>query len=265
MQNNFLRFPIRTVIATATVALFSGPASGFAPGEVCAATGICGLAQAIDDEQMAGVAGKFTIAGEVVGMNLIMTSSWQAANGQRLDAAAALSVALPNSGHAQAHFSASASATDPQNSENPPPGSTGIVSQGSGLQSIAGVAQVIQVAGDGNGASNRASVQATTNNVVASGGNEQLKASYVASNGAEAVVSIANNGVSLRLTVPAVGNAQQQVNMAGMGSIQQNIQIAASRQQVVNQMQLQLQLLPYSNAVLASQGLSQSLNMLRGR
>jgi hypothetical protein len=53
--------------------------------------------------------------------------------------------------------------------------------------------------------------------------------------------------------------------MAGMGSIQQNIQIAASRQQVVNQMQLQLQLLPYSNAALASQGLSQSLNMLRGR
>jgi hypothetical protein len=268
MQNNFLHFTIRTVIAAATVALFSSPASGFAPGKVCEATGICGQAQAIDDEQMAGVAGKFTIAGEVVGMNLIMTSSWQAANGQRLDAAAGLSVALPGSGHAQAHFSTRASATDPQNSQNQPNqplGSTGIVSHGSGLQSIAGVAQVIQVAGNGNDASNRASVNVTTNNVVASGGNEQLKASYAASNGAEAAVSIANNGVSLRLTMPAVGSAQQQVNMAGMGSIHQNIQIAASRQQVVNQMQLQLQLLPYSNAVLASQGLSHSLNMLRGR
>jgi hypothetical protein len=265
MQNIFFRFPIRTAIAAATVALFSSSASGVTPIKVCHASGLCGVAQVISDEQMAGVAGKFTIAGEVVGMNLTMTSSWQAANGQRLDASASMSVALPASGNAHAHFSTQASATEPQDSGAPSNTPTGTVSQGRGVQNVAGVSQVIQVAGNGNGASNHASIHVTTENLAANSGNGQLHASYAASNGAAAKVDIANNAVSLRLTMPAAGSAQQQINAAGMGNIHQNIQIATSGQQVVNQMHLQLQLQPYSNAILASQGLSNSLNMMRGR
>jgi hypothetical protein len=265
MRNIFSRFPIRTAIAAATVALFSSPASGGIPIKVCHANGMCGVAHAIDDEQMAGVAGKFTIAGEVVGMNLTMTSSWQAANGQRLDASASMSVALPASGNAHAHFSTQASVTEPQDSGISPNAPTGTVSQGRGVQNVAGVSQVIQVAGNSNGASNRASIHVTTENLAANSGNGQLHASYAASNGAEAMVNIANNAVSLRLTMPAAGSAQQHINAIGMGNLHQNIQIAANRQQVVNQMHLQLQLQPYSSAILASQGLSHSLHMMRGR
>ena len=265
MHTIFLRFPLWSAIAAATVALFSSHANSATPLKVCHASGTCGVAHAIDDEQMAGVAGKFTIAGEVVGMNLRMASSWQAANGQRLDASASMSVTLPASGNAHAHFSTQASATDPQNSGVPSYASTGTVSQGTGVQNVAGVSQVIQVAGNANGASNRASIHVTTGNVVASDGNGRLNAFYGAPNGAQASVDIANNGVSLRLTMPAGGSAQQQINMAGMGNIHQNIQIAASRQEVMNQLHLQLQMRPHSAAVIASQGLSQALNMLRGR
>jgi hypothetical protein len=256
-------FRRRTAIAMA-VAFMCGPAIA-TPIKVCDASGPCGLVQAIDDAQLADVAGKFTIAGEVVGMSLHMTSSWQSANGQRLDGAASVSIALPNSGQAQAHFSSHAGGTDPQNPAMASTGANQSVSHGSGLQSIAGVAQVIQVAGDGNGALNRASVRVTTDSAAAGGGNGRLNASYAASNGAQASVNIGDNGVAMRLTMPGAGIAQQQINMAGSGSIHQNIQVAANQQQVVNQMHLQLQIQPYNNAVVASQGLAQALNMLRGR
>jgi hypothetical protein len=265
MQNFFFRFPSRAAIAVATVVLFSSPASGATSINICHASGMCGVARAISDEQLADVAGKFTIAGEVVGMNLTMTSSWQAANGQRLDASASMSVALPASGNTHAHFSTQASVTEPQISGAPANVPTGTVSQGSGVQNVAGVSQVIQVAGNGNGASNRASVHVTTENLAANSGNGRLHASYAASNGAQASVDIGNNAVSLRLAMPAAGSAQQQINGTGMGNLHQNIQIAANGQQVINQMHLQLQLQPYSNAFLTSQGLSNSFNMIRGR
>lgn len=266
VQKSFLDAALRAAITASALVLVAGPTQAHTVFKICGDSGGdggCGLAQAIDDEQMAGVAGKFTIAGEVVGMNLTMTSSWQAANGQRLEASAGISIALPNSGQAQAHFDAQASGTDPQSQAALAGG--GIVHQGDGIRTVRGVGQVIQVAGDGNGAANHAAVRVTTDKVLAAGGNGRLNASHVAANGAQASVSIANNGVSLQLSMPDAGSARQQVNLAGMGNIHQNIQIAAHGQQVVNQLQLQLQMQPATRAAVAAQGLASSLNMLRGR
>jgi hypothetical protein len=224
---------------------------------------VCGQVQAIDDAQMAAVAGKFTIAGEVVGMNLMMSSSWQAANGQNLEGKLTLSVGLPNSGNAHVQYGTQASGTDAQEAA-----ATGVapsvatVGGGAGLQRVSGVSQLIQVAGDGNGASNRSSIELTSNTLNGIAGNGQLSASYKAANGAEAAVNIANNDAALRLTMPGAGLVQQQINGSSM---HQSIQIAADRQQVLNQLQLQVQMRPLSNAMQGAQGLSQSINMLRGR
>jgi hypothetical protein len=265
MYDRLIGFPARTMAAAAIAALFCNPAGAFVPAKACDEIGICGSAQAIDDEQMAHVAGKFTIAGTVVGMNLAMTSTWQAANGQRLEGRANLSVALPGSGQAHAQFHAQANVTDPDHSDGLLRGAAATVIPSAGLQSIAGVGQVIQVAGDGNGTLNRAAISVSADSIAADSGNGQLSASRSAANGAEATVHIVDNSVSLSLRMPGAGSAQQQINMAGMGNIQQHIQIAADRQQVMNQMQLQLQIQPYGAAASASQGLSQALNMLRGR
>lgn len=256
---------ISTALVTGVTCLMSVPASAAVPLQVCGQYGLCGVVHAIDDAQMASVAGKFTIAGEVVGMNLRLSSSWHGAHGQHLEAAASVSIALPGSGHAHARFDAQASASDPQNGPDASANAVASVHQGSGTQHVRGVGQVIQIAGDGNGAANRTAIHVTHDNVVTNGGNGNLNASYAAANGATASVNIANNGVSLELMMPSAGSARQQINLAGMGNIHQNIQIAADRQHVVNQMQLQLQMRPATAAALASRGVSGSLNMLRGR
>jgi hypothetical protein len=78
-------------------------------------------------------------------------------------------------------------------------------------------------------------------------------------------VAIANNGAVLRIEMPNVGVLEQQVNGASSGNIQQRIQIAANRQQVFNQLQLQVQVMPLNPAMQAAQGLTRAINMLRGR
>jgi hypothetical protein len=265
MHRHSLLHPGTALAVLMGTALPCVPASAAHALTVCAADGRCGRVQAIDDMQMAAVAGKYTVAGEVVGMNLTMASSWQSANGQNLEGKAMLSIALPQSGHAQARYGTQVSATDPQQTSASTGDAPGTVSTGSGLQGINGVSQVIQIAGDNNGAANHAQVNVTTAPIGTLTGNGQLNASYRAANGAQASAAITGNGVSLRLTMPGAGIAGQQINAGNLANIQQNIQFAADRQQVMNQLQLQLQIQPPSGALLASSGVGQALNMLRGK
>lgn len=251
--------------ALLSATLFSVPAYAERALRVCTTNGQCGQAQPINELQLAGVAGKYTIAGDVVGMNLTMASSWQAANGQNLEGKATLSIALPDSGSAQVKFGTHASATDPRDTATGSAMPSGTVSAGSGLHGIEGVSQVIQIAGDGNGAANRAQVNVTTESIGATSGNGQTNASWQAANGAQASAAIAANGVSLQLTMPGAGTVRQQINAAALGGIQQHIQFAGDRQQVMNQLQLQLQIRPPGNAQLASSGFAQALDMLRGK
>lgn len=230
---------------------------------VCTDAGLCGLAQEVDEVQLAAAAGKFTIAGEVVGLNLVMASSWQTANGQNLEAKAMLAVRLPGSGNAQIQVGAQASGTEAAPAPFFIP--TSSVGGGAGLRTVGGVAQLIQVAGDGNGATNRGTINIDTTPLPDIAGNGLPSASYKAANGAQVHVDVARNGAVLRMQIPNVGVLEQQVNGAASGNIQQRIQIAANRQQVLNQLQLQVQMVPLSRAVQAAHGLTQAINMLRGR
>ncbi|WP_317202191.1 hypothetical protein [Janthinobacterium sp.] len=227
---------------------------------VCTEGGLCGEVRAIDDEQMAAVAGKFTIAGEVVGMNLLLHSAWQAADGQRLEASATLAVRLPASGQSGVWTDAraSGSAATPA----PPQPAGGFVDGGAGLRGMNGVAQLIQVAGNGNGAANRGTLEIGTRALANPAGNGQVSAAYQAANGAQARVDVNNSGAALRLTMPT-GMAMQNVSTSGI--IGQHIAIAGDRQQVLNQLQLQVQILPMSSALYGASGFTQALNMLRGR
>lgn len=231
---------------------------------VCGSTGGCGSVRSVDDDQLASVAGKFTIAGEVVGMSLTMTSSWQSANGQRLEATAGMTLSLPASGRAAASVHAHADGTQASAGKATAPAGRQVY-QGQGLHSVNGVTQVIQVAGDDNDAINRAAVRVSGDAITHAGGNGRTQASFVAANGARAEVSIARNGAGISLTLPDAGSARQQVNMAGTGPVHQGIQIAADGQMASNALQLQLQTRQPGHLATSALGVQRSLDMLRGR
>lgn len=230
---------------------------------VCGSAGDCGRVLPVDDDQLAHVAGKYTIAGEVVGMSLTMTSSWQSSNGQRLEAAGGVTISLPGSGRTSAGVHAQASGNGSTSS-----GSSGTPRQvymGEGLRSVNGVTQVIQVAGDGNVAANRSAIQVSYEPQNFLHGNGQSQASYGADNGARADVSIDSNGVMMTLSLPDGSAARQRINMAGTGQVHQGIQIAGDGHSVTNALQLQLQMQQLGRAAAGAQGLHRSLDMLRGR
>lgn len=258
------RAPSRLRFARLGCALAALLAAGTAGAAltVCPKDGPCGQVRAIDDDEMAAVAGKFTIAGEVVGMNLMLRSAWQAADGQLLEASATLAVRLPASGQAGVWTDAKAGGGEP-NPATPTQAGIGTVIGGAGLRNVNGVAQLIQVAGDGNGAANRSTIEVGTGALAAPGGNGQTGAIYRANNGAQASVRLSDSGAELRLTLPS-GVAEQHINTAGSLAIAQSIRIAADRQQTLNTLQLQVQILPPSSAMQAAQGLARSLSMLRG-
>ncbi|MGV8892115.1 MAG: hypothetical protein ACOH2K_04045 [Burkholderiaceae bacterium] len=258
-----------TVISTAAIsAMYALPANASSILRICTIEGLCGEAKTISEAQMADVAGKFTVAGDVVGMQLNMVSSWQAGNGQKLEGTATLAIGLPNngrSGYSITQASASGSETSATDMAGTP-NASGNVKGSAGLNNINGASQVIQVAGNGNGASNLTAIEVTSGNLNVPIGNGLSSATYIANNGSEAQVDIVNNSISVQLKMPSnTGIAQQNVNIANSGNIHQNIQIASSNQHVINQLQLQIQVKPMTNLGLAQQGLNQALGSLRGQ
>lgn len=233
--------------------------------KVCSAQGSCGEAQLLDDEQLAAEAGKFTIAGDVVGMTINMLSSWQTGNGQHLQGKANVSITLPNGGNpAHSSIHTEASISGPQDAA--PTVTTGSVAGGSGIRNVNGVSQLVQIAGDGNGAVNSTGIDVSSTPAINSAAaNGAANATYTAANGAQASANVGSNGIRLTLSVPGAGLAQQQVNAAGLGNLQQSIQINANQQQIINQMQLQIQMRPLTGNQLAAQGFSNAINALRGK
>ncbi|MEO8598689.1 MAG: hypothetical protein ABI656_02545 [bacterium] len=261
-----IAWQLTVVSAAAISAMYALPANASSILRICTIEGLCGEAETISEAQMANVAGKFTVAGDVVGMQLNMVSSWQAGNGQKLEGTATLAIGLPNNGQSGYSITqASASGTNAPDMAGTP-NASGNVKGSAGLNKINGASQVIQVAGNGNGASNLTAIEVTSGNLSVPTRNGSSSATYRANNGSEAQVDIVNNSISVQLKMPSnTGIAQQNVNIANSGNIHQNIQIASSNQHVINQLQLQIQVKPMTNLGLAQQGLYQALGSLRGR
>lgn len=259
-----MRLATLLLLAAAAMSVGTTHAATALALKICGAGGACGEAHVVDDSEMAEVAGKFTIAGQIVGMNLLMTSSWQAPNGQKLDGMAAVALRLPGDGSTgRLSTQASATGSDPT-TQAPASATSNTVTGGKGLDNVNGVSQAVQVAGNSNAAKNSAAVQVTTGALSDYAGNGTTTAAYRGANGAQATVDMSNNSVMLQLQTPD-GMARQSVNDANSGNIHQNIQIAANRQAVVNQLQLEVQVRPLTAMGLANQGLLQSVNALRGR
>jgi len=260
-MNRFLFARIAPVAACAALLGTASTASASQPFRVCSSDGLCGHAQAVDEALLGTIVGRYTVAGQVVGMNLQMLSSWQAANGQKLEGKAGLSIALGHGGTPRVSVSAAASGADAPDLPTALPASAGSISGGAGLQTVDGAVQLVQIAGDGNSAINRTQIGVGTTPLPALAANGASQASYLAANGASASAAITGSGMALRLQMPGMGVVQQQFNP----NVQQAIQFAGNGQQVLNQLQLQLQMQSPTRAALASAGVGQALNMLRGK
>jgi hypothetical protein len=218
--------------------------------------------QAVDDDVLAGQTGKYAGASMISGFVLNLLSQWQLPNGAAAVAQGSLAVSTNGNGTMSAQVSTSAQVVNGTNTGSTGANPNASVTGGQGI-SVNGVAQVTQVAGNGNVGSNTATIDFSPASFapVPGGTNSPTANASNASGSIKANIAFGNGGVTVSLQTPS-GLAAQSIapnNMQQPGAIAQLLQIAGNGQAVTNQLQLRLQTQQLSGNLLRQLGVMQAL------
>lgn len=217
----------------------------------------------VSDPELNALRGRYTVGSNAVAwFGVKMISTWQTSAGQTLQGTMAVSMNFRGQQSVpQITFQPSVSITS-ANAVVPMP-VTGRSVDGSGLANVSGVVQSVQVAGDGN----------LANNVVRMNVSDGGTASTIASaDSTQAVTTTTQDGASASATFDGK-NAGVQLNVAGVGSVQQwirngslgqTVQLAADNQSVSNVMQIDLIRQSLAMNTQLSQSVAQAINLTRG-
>lgn len=258
-----------TVVALlSALATFSPAASSAVLGDLPPMDGLQN-AEEVSDEILGNLRGKFVGGGKIVNFGVQMVSTWQNVQGQMLSAAANLNVNIANATQPVVQFVPHLTIVEATAAAPAPITTTGQTATGNGVSNVNGVAQSIQIAGDGNRIGNDASISifsgpppALPSGPATTG---PQTASLTSSSGATVSASVQGNGIAVGITVPSIGQALQQIKgtAASGGGVAQMVQAAGNMQWIQNRMNIYVNLQP-SGVASAPAALSSSLNTLRG-
>lgn len=218
----------------------------------------------IPDPELNALRGRYTIGDNAVAwFGVQMISTWQTASGQTLQGT--LAVSMDFNGHQtqpRITFQPSVSITR-ADAVLPMPVNVATRSvDGSGLANVGGVLQSVQVAGDGNLASNVVKLN-VSNSGVASGttsGSSQNSAS-AQQDDASATAAFNGKDASVQLDVNGLGSVQQWIRN---GSLGQSVQLTADSQAVSNLMEIDLVRQTLAANAQLSQNVAQAISLARG-
>ena len=215
----------------------------------------------IPDPELGLMRGRFAVGNnQVLWFGVSMISSWQTTGGQLLQGRLDVGFDFSN-GNPVVTFTPNVVLTDEQAPMPLPAGHRTVDS--AGLANVNGLVQGVQVAGDGNAASNVTSLTVRDGDVPAmAGSGSTASGSLDATSGAaSANVHYDGNGARVLLQVAGHGAAEQWIRAGSMG---QSIRLTSDGQAVSNQLHLDLvrRSLP-ANAML-NQNVAQALVATRG-
>lgn len=214
----------------------------------------------IPDPELNLMRGRYTVGGNTVAwFGVTMISNWQAANGQVLQGALTLGMDFRKGGAPKVSFSPSVSITA---ANAPLPDSSGRSIDGSGLANVSGLSQSVQIAGDGNRASNVLQLNVRNDGVVqGDAGSAGAGSASTRMGDASAVASFDGNAAQLQLQVEGQGAVQQWLRS---GSVGQSIQLMADGQQAGNRLQIDLVRQSLGGNLPLSQNVAQAITLNRG-
>lgn len=216
-------------------ALLLAPALGARAADSAPGTGLHELA----DTELNAMRGRYTVDDHTVAwFGVTMISTWQTASGQLLQGTLAFGMDFGN-GKGQPTLNFTPSVTLTKADAPVPMPATGTRSvDGSGLANVGGLLQSVQVAGDGNLASNVARLTIRDGNAPATTGRATGTGGASVSDG-NASVSVGFDGQSagVQLSIDGQGTVQQWIRN---GSLGQSVQLAADGQSVSNRLEIDL-------------------------
>lgn len=214
----------------------------------------------IPDAELGLMRGRF-IAGDnkVLWFGVSMISTWHTSSGQTLQGRLGIGFDFSD-GSPVLSFSPNVVLTD-ENAPMPVPSGTRSIDS-SGLANVGGLVQGVQVAGDGNAASNVTSLTLREGEVpVASGAGAAPGAISRNAGMATASVSFDGNRAGVLLEVQGHGAAEQWISSGSMG---QSIRLASDGQAVSNQLHLDLVRASLPATAMLNQNVAQALATTRG-
>jgi hypothetical protein len=252
-----------------------------------AATG-SGISEMSDDE-LAGMRGRYTVGdNSVAWFGVSMISTWQTATGQVLESTMKVAMDFSHGGNVpKVTFTPTVNITPadapmPQSATTQvaaaapnvaPVPSTPVATQteaepqrsvdASGLQNVAGLVQSVQVAGDGNAATNNTQLTVRDGSAPPTPAATVINTatSTVTDGAATATANYGNGAAGVLLLIAGQGEVQQWIRN---GSVGQSIQLTGDAQQVSNRLQLDLVRQTMSNNLPLNQNVAQAITLARG-
>ncbi|MCX4192528.1 hypothetical protein [Methylophaga sp. OBS1] len=206
--------------------------------------GVFANAHELSDDVLGETRGKFVSGGQIMTFGVQMMTEWITSSGEVINASGRLAISM-GQGQPRVSFEPVINVHQVQVNQVAVSQGTNVVSGSKGLDSVTGVVQSIQVAGNANGIGNSIGVSVRRYN----GGhgvntsNSPGNLNVITPSGNAASVSLANNGLSVAVDVVDQGQAQQAIRSIsqGNGQVMQSVRLGGSLNQIRNMINLDIQ------------------------
>ena len=186
----------------------------------------------LKDQELANLRGRYVMPGRIVSFGIVMTSTWQNANGEVIGATSSMQIQQST---IKPQFYVSM--IDETGNGSTISQGTGTVSGGNGLSTTQGVTQVVRAAGDNNTAYNNVDINVSkVNQAPAAQQQGQVLnpgESIGGSNGAGSM-SVSSNGAGVQLNIVANNNQGSSMQRLAQGGLMQNTTLLGNSNQVRN-------------------------------
>ncbi|QBF26698.1 hypothetical protein EXN22_13705 [Pseudomonas tructae] len=188
----------------------------------------------LKDQELANLRGRFVMPGRIVSFGIVMSSTWQNANGEVIGAKSSMQIQQTT---LKPQFYVSMIDEKGTGSTHAQSTGTGSVSGGNGLNSTEGVTQVVRAAGDNNTAYNNVDINVTKASqapVTAQEGQALAAGStLVGANGAGSL-SVTSTGSGVQFNIVANNNQGNTVQRLAQGGLMQNTTLLGAGNRVSN-------------------------------
>jgi len=232
-------------------------------------THIFNHAAELSDEALAGMRGRYVAPGEILYFGVDMVTQWQTSDGRTLNSGVNLSV--DKQFHPTITIVTQNSASS-SGAASPLSGGHGNVTISGGLGNVSGVAQSIQIGGDGNAIRNDLNMNIklnasdmNTNGAASQGiGLNGAGSKTIDDNGSTTTVTLSGNTLSMTVDVAGQGQVLQQIRGGANGNagFLQSARIGGDLNQIRNVININAGLSGASG--MSAPGLQGALETLRG-
>lgn len=186
----------------------------------------------LKDQELANLRGRYVLPGRIISFGVVMSSTWQNANGDVIGAKTSMQVQQST---IKPQFYVSM--IDEKGSGSSSTRGTGSVTGGGGLDTTVGVTQVVRAAGDNNLANNNVDINVTKANQaseVPQQGQVLAAGSTLVGSNAAGSLSVSASGTGVQMNVVASNNQGSTLQQIAQGGLMQNATLLGSGNQVSN-------------------------------